>query len=80
MLTQLEIKNIKRIAASVVGFRAALDSARAKADAIDEKYRKMAEEKKGSLVQDIANLETEIDFWQQAIIQRYGDDATPILN
>lgn len=80
MLNTLEIKNIKRLAASIVGFRAAKDAAQAKADAIDEKYRKMAEEKKGNLTQEIANLQTEIDYWQSAIISRYGKDAEPILN
>ena len=69
-MTDINLKNITKILDSFKKDKAKLEDSIAK---IDEKYRRLAEEKKKELVAELAKCSAEVEFWEKNVLPRYSE-------
>lgn len=71
-MTDINLRNINKILDGFKKDKAKLEDSIAK---IDEKYRRLAEEKKKELVAELAKCAAEVEFWENTVLPRYAGCA-----
>ena len=79
MVSTLTRKAIISIKKNLDMYGSAMTKLQEKIAAIDEKYRKMAEEARKDLAAELANLEAEQEIWQTSLSRYDVDDVNEVL-
>lgn len=79
MVNKLTKKAIISISKNIAMYGAEMSKLREKIDAIDEKYRKMAEEARKDLALEYSSLEAEQEIWQSSLSRYDSEDVNEVL-